>query len=189
MQKVSMICLFTASSFLCTLSVASLHSMVSTPWPKKLTRSVASPLDTQEDIAVEKNYKIASDFKRSKAIWGVYDKLADHIEDESSPGKKLNTLKTKLGELILKDGQIVLVSPLSFEGVTQVEMAHLPYKKEGKHKLHVNIEGLTKEELTALGRLYAPIMEGIEGYEEAKIKQMSCTKKRSRLSCELAVSI
>lgn len=184
-----MICLFTASSFLCTLSVASLHSMVSTPWPKKLTRSVASPPEMQEVVTVEKTYKIASAFKRSKAIWGVYDKLSDHIEDESLPGKKINMLKTKLGELILKDGQIVLVSPLSFEGGTQVEMAHLPYKKEGKHKLHVNIETLNKDELSALSRLYAPIMEGIDGHEEAKIKQMSCTKKRSRLSCELAVSI
>tara|TARA_R110000868_G_scaffold248282_11_gene504696 strand:+ start:5220 stop:5729 length:510 start_codon:yes stop_codon:yes gene_type:complete len=169
---------------------------MSSPWTKSVARTVASPphietetADAATPLVVEKSYKIASSFKRSKAIWGVYDKLSDHIEDGASPGKKINSIRTKLGELILKDGQIVLVSPLSYEGVTQIEMAHLPYKKEGKNRLNVNIDSLDKDELTALGKLYAPLMEGIEGHEAAKIKQMSCIKKRSRLSCELDVSI
>lgn len=142
-----------------------------------------------KDVSLPRSYKIASAFRRSKAIWGVYDKLHDQVEADLKPGHKIKTIKTSLGELILKNGQVVLVSPLSHDGVTQVEVTNLPYVKSGKNQIKIDLDKASDEQKASLSRLYAPLIDGIEGHENAEINQMSCLKKNSRLSCELSLSI
>lgn len=190
MQKTSLIVLFSLSSVMCGGAVAALKYQ---SWPipshKRQVATVVVAIDKDREKSLPRSYKIASTFKRSRKIWGVYDKYQDHLEPIKQPGSKSKTIKTSLGELILKDGQVVLVSPLSADGITQVEMAKLPYAKIGKNKYDIDLSKATDDQRAALVRLYAPLIEGIEGHETAQVDHMTCSKRKSRLSCELNVTM
>lgn len=189
MQKTSLIVLFSLSSVMCGGAVAALKYQ---SWPKpSYKRQVATvvEIDKERENALPRSYKIASTFRRSRKIWGVYDKYQDRLEPIKQPGSKSKTVKTSLGELILKDGQVVLVSPLSADGITQVEMAKLPYAKIGKNKYDIDLTKATDDQRAALVRMYAPLIDGIDGHETAQVDHMTCKKRKSRLSCELNVTM
>lgn len=183
MQKTSFITAFGLSGLLC-VGAATHHFSLEWASPVKQNKRIVATIENEIEREV-KNYKIASTFRRSKEIWGVYDKYQDRLESKDS--KK--TIKTSLGELILKDGQVVLVSPLSIDGVTHVEMAQLPYEKSKKNDYLIDLKNATKEQKAALARLYAPLMQDIAGAENAMYQDMNCRKNKSKLDCEINLTI
>ncbi len=194
MKKTPLIILFLVSASLCGASFARVsfeewglnHHLrnVATVKTKKKPSIVS-----KEEVIQPKNYKIASAYKRSKSIWGVYDKVKDELVDTKRPKKNIKTMKTNLGELILKDGQVVLISPIPYEGSTQIEVANLPYKKNGKNKYIIDLDKTSLKQKALLTKLYTPLIEGVEGHESAKIDKMSCFKRRGSFSCELNLNI
>ncbi len=195
MKKTPLIIIFLVSAGLCGVSFARVSFK---NWEfTQHTRKVAAVKDkeksklpiSKESILKPKNYKIASAYKRSKSIWGVYDKVKDELVDTKRPKKNIKTMKTNLGELILKDGQVVLISPIPYEGSTQIEVANLPYKKKGKNRYIIELDKTSLKQRALLTKLYSPLIDGVEGHETAKIDEMSCYKKRSLFSCELNLNI
>lgn len=195
MNKTPLIVIFVISTGLCAASFArvSFQNWGNLTHQREVAtvkdKVINKPFDDPEKKKDAKNYRIASAYKRSKSIWGVYDKIKDELVDAKKPKKQLKTLKTNLGELILKDGQVVLISPIPYEGSTQIEVANLPYKKKGKNEYIIQMDQTTKLQRAALSRLYSPLIDGLEGHETAQINTMSCLKNKSRFSCELDVKI
>lgn len=194
-NKTPLIIIFLLSAGLCGVSFAkvSFDSWLDMSHERAIA-TVKEKNPTITDQIVEKksdpkNYRIASAYKRSNSIWGVYDKVKDELVETNKPKKQLKTLRTNLGELILKDGQVVLISPIPYEGSTQIEVANLPYKKKGKNQYIIQMDKTTDIQKAALARLYSPLIDGLEGHEKAEINTMSCLKKKSRFSCELDVKI
>lgn len=195
MNKTPLIVFFVLSASLCGASFArvSFENWANISH-KRAVATIKDKVIEANEIKEEKktdpkNYRIASAYKRSKSIWGVYDKIQDELVDTKKPKKQLKTIKTNLGELILKDGQVVLISPIPYEGSTQIEVANLPYKKNGKNKYIIQIDKTTDVQKAALARLYSPLIDGLDGHENAQINTMSCLKKKSRFSCELDIRI
>lgn len=196
MQKTSLAILLTISGLTCTAAIGALHLH---HWPKPLVRQTAAiqdigdeeqaQLQIQEVEIQPRSYKIASSFRRSRAIWGVYDKTSDRLEALEQKDIKPHIIKTKLGELILKNGQVVLVSPLS-EGVnTHIEVAKLPYTKKSKNHYVIDLANAGRQEKAALARLYQPLLNNIETYENAEVTMMDCHKKKSQFACELSIQV
>ncbi len=195
MNKTPLIIIFVVSASLCGASFARVSFENWTNISHTRTLATIKEKVINIDVVKEdkksdpKNYRIASAYKRSKSIWGVYDKIKDELVDTKKPKKQLKTLKTNLGELILKDGQVVLISPIPYEGSTQIEVANLPYKKKGKNRYIIQMDQTTEMQKAALARLYSPLIDGLDGHENAQINTMSCLKKKSRFSCELDIRI
>ena len=196
MNKTPLMIIFIVSASLCGASFARVsfenwtnvsHTRALATIKEKVINKIE--LKKEEKKSDPKNYRIASAYKRSKSIWGVYDKIQDDIVDTKKPKKQLKTLKTNLGELILKDGQVVLISPIPYEGSTQIQVANLPYKKKGKDKYIIQMDQTTDKQRAALARLYSPLIDGLEGHENAQVNNMSCLKKKSRFSCKLDIKI
>lgn len=195
MQRTSLLCLFTLSTLACATAMSALHTQ---SWPKPHTRLVAAVKDIDlendkplivEEVKIEpRNYKIASSFRRSRAIWGVYDKTSDRLETLEKSDQKPRIIKTKLGELILKKGQVVLVSPLSDQGSTHIEVARLPYAKKGNSYI-IDFERASDEQKAALARLYGPLLNDVESYQKAEVQEMNCQRQKALLACELTLMV
>lgn len=187
MQKNSLLAVFTLSGTMCVSAAFGLSHYQELPL--KSARNIAAiATDIKEEakaVSLPRSYKIASTFRRSRQIWGVYDKYQDRLVPIKQPGQKTRTIKRNLGELILKNGQMVLVSPLESDGSTHIEIAKLPYTKKGKNSYNINLEESSPEQLAALTRLYAPLLEDVDTHEKVTIADMNCLKKKSKLSCEL----
>ncbi len=193
MQKTSLAIFLTVSGLVCTGAMGALQWQ---SWPKPYTRVVAAVKEVAPDetaLVIEeaqiepRNYKIASSFRRSRQIWGVYDKTSDSLESQQAGGRP-QVIKTKLGELILKDGQVVLVSPLSSDSGTHIEMARLPYAKKG-NSYSIDLERASDEQKAALTRLYEPLLSSVEKYEKAEVVAMNCQRTKALLACELSVMV
>ena len=118
-------------------------------------------------------------FKRSKKIWGIYEKVGEKISRGSGRYKKTKKFKSPQGKLMLKDGQVVFVNPLQDGIETKFIVKKMPYKKVSKNRYVIDHKG-HEVELEKMIRS----SKSIASNTDIKIQKMECFKGPGRLNCK-----
>ena len=132
------------------------------------------------------DFSFKAQYTRNKKIWGTY-KLKKEDLRITRGSKKWNKKPTqRVGDVIIKDGNIIFVRETKDEGQTKIVVDKIPYAKKGKYT-YVNKEPLDKE---VMDRLYRPDLKEVTPHLDLlkgtiQYKQLECTRRKRNLTCKI----
>lgn len=119
-----------------------------------------------------KQIRVKTTYKRSKKIWGVYTQK----KQVWFKGKKKHRVGAKNDQVLMRrDGKLVFIGPKFESGVLSYDVLEVPYKENGRKKIKVEKEHLSKLELNSL-----PVIRSDDQFKTISFK---CKNKWSTIEC------
>ena len=154
-----------------------------------LSQSIAAPKSEREwRIVIENKYQ------RDKEIWGTYGQISEKTSIVKK-SKSLSEKRNPAANMMLKNGKMVLIQPVTSKGITSYKVKQFPYKrKKGKNyqiEIHSKKEGfldIYKEQLIAVLKKNKINLNNVD-WNSIEIEKMNCKSMKRKFNCKLPLII
>lgn len=147
----------------------------------------AAPGEREWRIVIEKNYK------RSKKIWGTYGQTSEKTRLDKK--RSVSVKRNLAANMMLKNGKMILIQPVTITGLTSYKVKEFPYKKKRGKRYQVALkEGkkefldIHKEQLIAVLRENKIDPNEVD-WKSLQVDKMSCKSKRRNFNCQIPLVI
>lgn len=151
------------------------------------TTGFTAPGEREWRIVIENKYQ------RSKEIWGTYGQTS--LKTSIKKKKSLSVNNDLAANMMLREGKMVLIQPVSEDGVTSYKVKEFSYKrKKGKRYLvtlkdnEIKFLAIYKKELIAVLKKNKIDPEEVD-WNSLIIDTMSCKSKKRSFNCETPLKI
>lgn len=144
----------------------------------------------------EKEWRIVieNDYQRDNKIWGTYGQTSE----KTSLFKKKKHIAEKrrpVANMMLKDGQMVLIQPVSNEGITSYKVKKFPYKRAKGKKYNINLSDnkqhfldLYKGQLLTILKKNKIDPNQID-WDSLDVDKMNCRSLKKRFNCKIPLTL
>ena len=136
---------------------------------------------------------IENDYQRSKKIWGTYEKTKEKTSIKKK--KSVQIRRNLAANMMLKNGKMVLIQPVTLKGLTTYKVKEFPYKKKKGKRYQVALKNgkqefldIYKEQLVAVLKKNKINPKDVD-WKSLEVDKMNCKSKRRNFNCKIPIII
>lgn len=154
-----------------------------------LVNALAAPSGEREWRIV-----IENDYKRDKKIWGTYGQTSEKTSLYKKK-KRIAEKRNPAANMMLKNGKMVLIQPVTKMGVTTYKVKQFPYKKSKGRRYQVQLakqkDGfleIYKVQLLAILKKNKINPNAID-WDSLEVEKMNCKSRKRSFNCKIPLVI